>query len=334
MTVQITIIGMGQIGTSIGLALAAHKDQTLRVGHDKELRFANLAKQKGALDRVDLNLPHAVEQAGLIVLALPMDQVRQTLQVVGPCMLEDAVLIDTSPVKQAVLGWAKEFLPERRHYIGMTPVINPAYLELHETGPEAARADLFHNGLAAIVSAPGVPSDAIKLAVDFSHLLGAKHLFVDALEVDSLMAATHILPQLLSAALLDATVDKPGWREARKLAGRAYAQITSLSTQFGNPEGLASEALSNREQIIRLIDTLSASLAALRAELDQQDGQALVKRLAAAHSGREHWWQERLRANWDMDEIDSKAQVPSSREFFARMLGLGRTPKSKTNKDK
>ena len=111
MAVQITIIGMGQIGTSIGLALAEHKDLVLRVGHDKELRVANHAKQMGALDKVDINIPHAVEEAGIVVLALPLDQVRRTLEVVGQCMKQDAVLIDTSPVKQTVLGWAKELLP-------------------------------------------------------------------------------------------------------------------------------------------------------------------------------------------------------------------------------
>ena len=37
MPVQITIIGLGQIGASMGLALAAHKDAILRVGHDKKL---------------------------------------------------------------------------------------------------------------------------------------------------------------------------------------------------------------------------------------------------------------------------------------------------------
>ncbi len=37
----------------------------------------------------------------------------------------------------------------------------------------------------------------------------------------------HVLPQLAAAALLDTTVDKPGWQEARKLAGRPYATVTA-----------------------------------------------------------------------------------------------------------
>ena len=333
MALQITIIGMGQIGTSIGLALAEHKDLVLRVGHDKDLRVANHAKRMGALDKVDINIPHAVEEAGIVVLALPLDQVRRTLEVVGQCMKQDAVLIDTSPVKQTVLGWAKELLPPGRHYVGLAPVINPAHLDGRTGGVEAAQADLFKSGLAAIVSPPGVSSEAIKLATDLSHLLGAEHLFVDPLELDSLMAGVHTLPQLLAAALLDVTVDQPGWREARKLAGRPFAQATGLSAQFGSPESLASEVLANRESVIRLTDKLIDSLAALRKEIYEQDTQALVDRFTTATRGRELWLQQRSRADWAAEDTAPPVELPTAKEVFSRMIGFGRKSKSKTDKD-
>ncbi len=106
--------------------------------------------------------------------------------------------MDTAPVKSEVLQWAKELLPPKRYYIGLTPVLNPAYLDTPGSGVEAAHADLFKNGMMAILSPQGVPSEAIKLATDFSHLLGAEHLFMDPVELDSMMAATHILPQLIA----------------------------------------------------------------------------------------------------------------------------------------
>lgn len=334
MTVQITIIGMGQIGTSIGLALAEHKDQVLRVGHDKDIGTANRAKHKGALDRVDINIPHAVEEAGIVVLALPLDEVRQIIGVVGPCMKQDAVLIDTSPVKQSVLNWAKELLPAGRHYIGLAPVISTSYLDERDTGVDAAHADLFKDGLTAIVSSSGVPSEAIKLATDFSHLLGAKHLFIDPLELDSLMAAVHTLPQLLTMALLEATVDQPGWREGRKLAGQPFAQMTGLSEQFINPQALTNEALANREHVIRLIDSLTANLVALRKDIYEEDTDALVDRFTKARDGRERWWQQRLRADWAAEDAASPVDLPTAKDIFSRMIGLGRKPKSKTDKGK
>ena len=173
-------------------------------------------------------------------------------------------------------------------------MINPAHLDGRAGGVEAAQADLFKNGLVAIVSPPGVSSEAIKLATDLSHLLGAEHLFVDPLELDSLMAGVHTLPQLLAAALLDVTVDQPGWREARKLAGRPFAQVTGLSAQFGSPRILSQRGCwLTANRYIRLTDKLIDSLAALRKEIYEQDTQALVDRFTTATSGRERWLQQR-----------------------------------------
>lgn len=334
MTVQITIIGMGQIGTSIGLALAEHKEQVLRVGHDKDIGTANQAKKIGAVDRVDINIPHAVEEAGVVILALPIDQVKRMLEVVGPSMRQDAVLIDTSPIKQTVLNWVQELLPAGRHYIGLAPVINPAYLEEHAEGVEAAHGDLFKKGLFAIVSGPGVPSDAIKLATDLCHLLGAEHMFIDPLELDSLMATVHTIPQLLGAALLDITVDQPGWLEARKLTGRYFARVTGTSGQFSLPESLASEVLENRQQVMRLIDRVTGSLDELRREIDEQDAQSLVKRFKEAQRRRDYWLQQRMRGDWAAEATALPAEMPTVKDIFSRMIGFGRKPKTKTDKDK
>ena len=84
MAVQITIIGTGQIGASMGLALGEHKDMFFRVGHDKDIRVANRAKDMGAFDRVDVNLPNSVVNSAVVILALPLDQIRETLKYIVP----------------------------------------------------------------------------------------------------------------------------------------------------------------------------------------------------------------------------------------------------------
>ena len=71
MTVNITIIGLGQIGASIGLALASHKDQVTLTGHDKSPAIAREAHKLGAVDKINFNLPASVEGANVVILALP-----------------------------------------------------------------------------------------------------------------------------------------------------------------------------------------------------------------------------------------------------------------------
>jgi prephenate dehydrogenase len=329
MAVNVTIIGMGQIGTSIGLALADQTDQVRRIGHDKDVRLSKQAERMGAVDKAMINLPSAVREADLVVLALPTDQIRDTLSIIGSELKDSAVVMDTAPVKEVVASWAKELLPPGRYYVGLTPVLNPAYLQEHESGQDAAHADLFKGGLMVIVAPPSTASEAIKMASDLARLLGCSPLFADPLEVDSLMMATHLLPQLMAAALLNITVDQPGWREGRKLAGRAYSEVTGPIVLLGEPEALATSALLSQEHALRLIDSLIAALQAFRSDIKEQDGKALTERLVRARTGREGWWRERQSSDWGLDDKPGHAELPRSSDLFARMFGLGRKPKLK-----
>ncbi len=320
MTIQFTIIGLGQIGCSFGLALAEQKENLERVGHDLNLETAKKALKLGAVDRISVNLPAAVRDADVVLLALPLDQIRETLEIIVEDLKENVVVLDTAPVKTVVSAWVKELLPPGRYYIGLTPVLNPIYLLMPESGIDAARADLFKQGMMCITTLPGTSSEVIKLASDLTRLVGATHLFVDPLENDSIMAATHILPQLVSAALLNATVDQPGWLEARKVAGRAYAQVTNPSVQLGDPKTISSSSVLDRENMLRVVDDVIAVLQAMRDDIERYDTSALEARLERARQGRRLWWSQRQAANWE--EIVGSPQFSTGAEVFGRLLGI------------
>ena len=329
MTIQITIIGLGQIGASIGLGLAGQGEIIRRVGHDREIEIARQAEKLGALDKAMNNLPAAVREADLVILSLPMDQIRETMSLVAPHLKEGAVLMDTGPVKEVVAAWAGELLPNDRHYIGLTPVINPAYLHAPDSGLEAAHADLFRGGLIAIAAPPRSSSEAIKLAADLTRLLGATPLFADPIELDGLMAATHQLPQLLAAALLNATVDQPGWREGRKVAGRAFAEATGPMVHMSEPKSLRTSVMLNRENLLRLIDSTSAALQTIRTDINEENFDALEERLERARQGRDLWWRQRQAGDWLNGEAVPAQGGSSSSDVFGRLLGFGRKPKDK-----
>lgn len=326
MTVQITIVGLGQIGASIGLALAGQKGQVYRVGHDLEIGIARRAEKMGALDKVMVNLPAAVREADIVLLALPVDQIRETLSAIKEDLKNGAVIMDTSPAKQAVMNWAAELIPAERHYIGLMPAVNPIYLHEFETGVEAAHADLFYNSLVGIVAPPRAQSDAIKLASDLVKLIGATPLFADLMEVDGLMAKTHILPQLMAAALLDATYGQPGWAEGRKLAGKSYAEATAPILIPTESKSLQAAILLNQVNVVRLIDALIAVLQAMRGEIAQEDAAALDKRLADARRGREEWWNQRVTGTWPEDE-PPPTEIPTASEIFGRLIGMRKRDK-------
>jgi prephenate dehydrogenase len=217
-------------------------------------------------------------------------------------------------------------LPAERHYVGLTPVINPAYLHSTESGLKAARADLFKKGLIAIVAPPGTNSEAIKLAADLAQLLGATPLFTDQAEIEGLMASTHLLPQLLAAALLNITVDQPGWLEGRKVAGRAYAEVTSPAGQLDDAKSLQAAAFLTQANVLRLLDNMIASLHAMRNDIASHDDKSLEERLRHAQLGRETWWGQRQAGAWDID-LTAMDQMPKRGDFIGNLFGIRRKPK-------
>jgi prephenate dehydrogenase len=329
MTIQITIIGLGQIGASFGLALQSQQEQLKRLGHDKELSIARQAEKMKAVDRVEANLHKAARDADLVLLCLPAGQIQETMQLIAEDLKEGAVVMDTGPAKEMASTWAAEYFPAGRYYIGLTPVINPSYLHATETGIEAARPDLFQGGMIAIVAPHQTESAAIKLASDLTRLVGASPLFADPVEIDGLMSAMHLLPQLMAAALLNATVDQPGWREARKVAGRAYAEASAPVAHLANePESLGASSILNRENLLRLLDSAIASLEDLRGDIDAKDQAALNERLKRARVGREIWWAQRQTGSWG--DGAEEAPMPESPGMFGRMFGMGKNSKSKS----
>ena len=319
MSVQITIVGLGQIGSSIGLALKAHGVNVHRVGHDKDPRAAKESQKVGAVDDMKYNLPASVREAKIIILALPLAAIRETLEIIAPDLQEGTLILDTAPAKATVAAWAKELLPQGRFYIGLTPAINPEYLHGTEFGVKAARADLFEHGLMVVNAPYGTPGNVFNLAMEFVHLLGAVPLLMDTAEADGIFSAMHILPQLAAAALLDATVDKPGWQEARKLAGRPYASVTAGVAYHDDVDSLGGTALENRENIVRLLNTYITSLIRLRDDIDANDRESVNAQLEDALQGRIRWFDERIAADWLKGEAQ-QIDAPSFGDRVNQML--------------
>lgn len=318
MTVQITIIGLGQVGSSIGLALASQKN-IKRVGHDKNMETARAAQKAGAVDEAKFNLPSSISNANIVLLCIPLNEIEDTLEIIAPDLQEGTVIMDTAPSKGTVAAWAEKHLPQGRHYVGLTPASGAGYLHEIDLGVSSARADLFQKGLFLINAPRSTPEQAMNLAMDLVELLGAKAMLSDTVEADGLLASTHILPQLIGAALLDSTVDQPGWHEARKLAARPYATATAAFVYQDEAASLGVAAIKNRENVVRVIDAYMMSLKELRDKISAGDDTSVAIFLDDAFKARMRWLDERFQADWDGLQKE-KPDVPSFGERLSQIF--------------
>jgi len=332
MSIKLTIIGLGQIGTSIGLALADQGKKIVRTGSDIDGRIMQQAKKLGAIDTISSKLNPAIRDADIVILATPLDQVQELMETIAPFLKSGSVLMDTAPIKVAPSKWAAALLPEDCSYVGFTPVLNPRYLHDEKFGISAAKADLFQEGLFGIATSPKTKPRAVQLATDLTHLMGADPLFIDLYEIDGLMATTHLLPQFLSAALLNITVDQPGWSEARKVAGRAFAEVTGPAAHLDDLQALVAAAHLNRENIVRKLDDTISALQSIRNDIAEDESAALGQRLKHAKAGVEQWWQERSGGNWLAQELPKSDHIPTSSEIMGGLLGFGIGKKKKRDR--
>jgi prephenate dehydrogenase len=319
MSVKVTIIGLGHIGASIGLALADHKDQVTTTGHDKSAETARDAAKLGAVEKVAYNLPASVDGADIIILALPLDQIQDTLKYIYRDVREEAVIMDTAPAKVKVAGWIRDILPPKRYYVGLTPALNPKVLEDPGRGLASARADLFSKGVIGISAPAGTEGDALKLAANFASLLGSEPFFMDLEEADGIMASAHFLPAFAAAALAETNMGQPGWGDIRKVAGKAQAAVLRL-LEIEEPAALAEMAQINRVHALRVIDGYIATLQSLRDEMAGEEKKGLRPRLEKTGKEMEQWMVDRQQGNWHAGDL-VKQETPRMRDILKQQIG-------------
>jgi len=313
---KVTLIGLGTRGTALGLALAKPELNLRVVGCDRDAGAAKRALASGAAHQIERNPGRACDGSDLVVLAVPYLAVRSVLEAIAPALKVDAVVVETAPLKTPTFEWAAQAMPRDRHLIG-------AYLIVRHPAPEPP-TPLFERALMIVVAPRGSDSSALEFTTRLAPALGASSFFVDPQEFDGLMAGTQDLPVLFSLACYRAVTEVPGWRDARRLAGDTFAEATSLLTSLDPPRA-AAELAANRENLARRLGLALEQLEEVRRILAGDEAQAAEKLevlLREAVEGRRQWMQARSDPSHDRPE--PRPEMPSVRDSFARMFGLGK----------
>jgi prephenate dehydrogenase len=318
---HVAVVGLGLIGASLGLALRRYPEKVTVVGHDPSPDLSSKAKRAGAVDRSEWNLINATAGADRIVLALPLNEIRPTLEAIRQDLQPGCVILDTAEIKAPVMQWAAELLPAEVHFVGGRPILLTDALE-----PDAARADLFEGKLFCLTPDSRTEASAVRLAADIAEAVGAKPYFMDAQEHDGLAAGAQNLPMLLAAALMSITTGSQSWKEMRKLAGNQYYASTLLMA--GSGKEVTAGALANRDNIVHWLDAVVAELQSYKAQLLAGDAEQLADGVDRGLEAGKSWINASLSGHWEIDGLPPTPQMGMGiRELFFGRLGKPREPK-------
>ncbi|HRE49179.1 MAG TPA: prephenate dehydrogenase/arogenate dehydrogenase family protein [Aggregatilineales bacterium] len=331
--VNITIIGTGRIGASLGLALQAYskrgdaKHQFVVTGYDRKVARLRAAAKLGAVEAEVPEITNAVSRADLVFLAMPYGEAKELYELMGAALKPGAVVVDTAPLKLPPQAWADRHFPRdpedgsaAAYLVGVLPVINPDYLGDPDDSPEGARADLFTGGLMILSPAANCPPEAVQLVSDLTELLGIRIHFVDPHEHDGIIAGTEGLPALLQVAYFQSLSRANGWADAGWISNPAFF-LATYKLLDSDPETLAAELHDNRANLLRRIDALSAALHALRDTLTHENSDALADLIDESARKYRVWANQRERNKWETD-IEPEATEQGAKSRFS-MLGFG-----------
>jgi prephenate dehydrogenase len=244
---RVALIGLGQIGGSLGLALESAGGWH-RVGFDARARVRREAHAKGAVDEVASTLETACRGAQLAVVAVPVDVLPDVIDRVAAALPEGAALLDTGSARAGGVTAALARASRRVRAVGGHPIAGN-----ERKGLAGASAQLFHGAPFALLPVRGgVPPIVRALVRD----IGAEPSIVTPAEHDRALARTSHLPWLVSRALA-----RLGAAAARRqLAGPGYASMTRLAAS--DPRIPAAYTRANAANV-------RAAWRALRADLDR-----------------------------------------------------------------
>jgi prephenate dehydrogenase len=231
---RIAIIGLGQIGGSIGLALARHPGWR-RIGWDRDRAARGQAKALGAVEEIAPSLAAACRDAALAVLATPVDTLPALIARVASLLPRGAALLDTGSTRGSLTEALARAAARGVRAVGGHPIAGS-----EGRGIAAARADLFERSTFALLPVRGAPPPIVRALV---RDLGARALVVAPADHDRALARTSHLPYLVSRAL--AGVGRQA--ERRGLSGPGFRGMTRLAAS--DPRVSLAYCRANRREI-------------------------------------------------------------------------------------
>jgi len=270
---EITIIGVGLIGGSVGLAAKARGVARRVVGVGRDESSLARACQLGAIDHCNTNLSEAILSADLVVVCTPVDRIASMILSAAPHCRSGTIITDAGSTKGNILARVRGNLPTGVEYVPAHPLAGG-----EKNGVAHARADLFEGHLTILT--PELASGAVEQVEAFWRDLGSRVVSMSAAEHDRILAATSHLPHAVAATVAGLTpcdwllFSAGGFRDVTRIAG-------------GDPELWAAIFQANREAVLAAATAFSQRFEQFRHLVEAGDGAGLVKWLSEAKQVRD-----------------------------------------------
>lgn len=278
---KVTLIGVGLLGGSLGLALRQRSLAKTVVGYVRRQASIEECVRAGAADSATRNLLEAVADADLIVFCTPLGQMKELAEQMSPALKKDAIVTDVGSVKASVTKDLDPIVKKAGgHFVGSHPMAGS-----EKIGVAAARSDLFHNAI-CIVTAKTASTWARRVE-DMWKSVGGRPLRLTPAQHDEFVSRSSHLPHVVAAELANYVLSPAHPPEQAAVCATGFRDTTRIAS--GSPEMWRDIALANRANLSRVLGVFIDDLKEFQHALDSENLAAIEDFFRSAKERRDAW---------------------------------------------
>ena len=246
------MVGLGLLGGSVALAVQQRLPGSQVVGYSHRASTRAKARDLGVAGRVADDLPAAVRDADLVLLATPIFTFDRYFAELTTAVPDGCVITDVGSTKVLPHQWAASRLNRHGHYVGSHPVAGS-----EQKGIDFARDDLFDRSCCILTRTDKTNAGALRRLRRFWTALGCSVELMHPEQHDRVFANISHLPHVMAAGLVNASD-----RHDMKFAGKGFLDSTRIAS--GPATIWADVLLGNSSNIAAGIDRVIAELTKLQ----------------------------------------------------------------------
>jgi len=262
---RVTIIGLGLIGGSLGLAIKKKRLAKEVIGVSRRQATIRRALSLGVVDRVTLDLRKGIKDADLIILTAPVLTIIDIAGRIKGSIKKGAILTDAGSTKKDIVKKIEAILPAGVNFIGSHPIAGSEH-----SGVTYADKDLFKGEHCILTKTKCTNKKALNKVKRFWNELDMEVEVMSPEKHDSIVSGLSHLPHAASVALSNSCAKKD-----LHLAAGGFKDTTRIAA--GSPQLWKDIFLTNKKNIIKDIRVLKKELLKIERALRNNNSSELLK---------------------------------------------------------
>ena len=267
---RVALIGLGLIAGSMAHAMRLHGLAGEIVGTARSAETRETAAKINLCDRIVDTAAEAVQDADLVVLAVPVGAMGAVAAEIGPHLKHGATVTDVGSVKQAVIDAVGPHIPEGVDFVPGHPLAGTEH-----SGPLSGFASLFQNRWCLLVPTENSSADAAARLRALWEGMGANVDEMDAEHHDLVLAVTSHTPHLIAYTMVGVADDlrRVTDSEVIKYSAAGFRDFTRIAAS--DPTMWRDVFLTNKEATLEILGRFTEELFALQRAIRTEDGEHL-----------------------------------------------------------